>query len=260
MKNVDGVQFVNLDELMLQCLDNLSILTRKILQFASVLGSTFDFNEILQLSGLILSIPPKEMRQHSIDIQLALESAVEEGILDETLETINEGGILTSMLANKQTSQDEMQEKDDCIKDSKYSQYTFHHSSWQRLVLSLLLDSWKCDIHKYAAMAIEAKSHDADSQDYRTKVKLFQHWKKSENSLKSFDLALDIGQSYKMLGLNQHSTSVYGNALEIWKKHKPADGESLIAGKCSCVFLTVNLFDETALFSNLPSKRRDVSI
>merc|ERR1719491_649914 len=41
---------------------------------------------------------------------------------------------------------------------------------------------------------------------------------------------LDIGQSYKMLGLNQHSITVYKNALEIWKKQKPADGESLLAG------------------------------
>eukprot|EP00554_Chaetoceros_debilis_P009004 CAMPEP_0194101608 /NCGR_PEP_ID=MMETSP0150-20130528/2290_1 /TAXON_ID=122233 /ORGANISM="Chaetoceros debilis, Strain MM31A-1" /LENGTH=1615 /DNA_ID=CAMNT_0038788273 /DNA_START=63 /DNA_END=4907 /DNA_ORIENTATION=- len=222
-----GMQFANLDELMLQRVDNLSELARKVLHFASILGSSFDFEEILEISGHILAIPPEDLNQHSIDIHFALESAVEEGILDETLEEEEkEDGLMASL--NIPGSSGKM--KDSEKQNYEYRVYTFHHSSWQRLVLSLLLDSWKRDIHKHAAMAIEANWPDAESRDYRTKVKLFQHWKESDNSLKASDLALDIGQSYKMLGLNQHSITVYENALEIWRKHTPDNEESLVAG------------------------------
>ncbi len=227
------MQFANLNELMLERFDNLNELTRKVLQFACVLGSSFDFGEILEISGHILLIPEDERDVHSEEVQLALEEAVIEGILDETLQNEDSAGIdesediFTSMTI--QLGKDTEETK--VVDTPEYRVYSFHHSSWQRLVLSLLLDSWKRDIHKHVATNIEAREPDPEKRDHRTKLRLFQHWKGSDETAKAADLGLDIGQGYKMLGLNQHSIKVYVSALEMWKRHALGEGEVAIGGK-----------------------------
>ncbi len=211
----------------------MSELTRKVLQFASVLGANFDFDEILEISGHILLVDKDDMEDHAMEVQLALEAAVEEGIIDETFqdnendaESAEQNGFLSNL--GMRGSFDRNEKKADT---PEYRIYTFHHSSWQRVVSSLLLDSWKRDIHKHAAMAIEAKTPEVEKRDDRTKVKLFQHWKESDSTVKASDVALDIGQSYKMFGLNEQSTKVYENALEMWKKHQLGNGEKAVGGK-----------------------------
>jgi len=224
----EGLHYTNLNELLLLRIDNLDDLTRKALHFASVLGASFELQEIVEISGHILCIPEEEKEQHSLAIKTSLEAAVEEGILDVTVQDesdVDEEHSKISMMMIKVDCSDGQIHK--YLPRRKYS---FYHSTWRRLILSMLLDSWKRDIHKHAAMAIEARSPDPETRDYRTKVKLFQHWKDSEDTLKAADFALDIGQSFKMLGLNLHSIKIYDDALEMWRKHKPSKSEDTIGG------------------------------
>ncbi len=212
----------------MQRVDNLDDMTRKVLHFASVLGESFKIREMVEISEHILNIPQKDKEDHFYAIQDALSAAVEDGILYEIVldeESVDEErNKIKSMLISVDSKEDFEDETEN------RRVYSFCHSTWRRLILSLLLDSWKRDIHKHAAMAIEARSPDANSRDYRTKVKLFQHWKSSENTVKAAELALNIGQSYKMLGLNLHSIKVYDDALNMWRKVQPDEEEDLIAG------------------------------
>jgi hypothetical protein len=109
--------------------------------------------------------------------------------------------------------------------------YSFHHDTWRRVILSLLLDSYLQDIHKHAAIAIEDRIGEEDSQDYATQVKLFRHWKESANTVRAAQVALDIGRNFKLLGMNLHSIQIYQDAIEMWKKHEPqVIGMKRIAG------------------------------
>ena len=109
--------------------------------------------------------------------------------------------------------------------------YAFYHDTWRRVIKSLMLESWVRGIHMHAATAIEASVPDNDMRDYGTKVKLFQHWKGSENTIRAAVLALDIGKSFKLLGMNLHSIKVYEDAIDMWQRHDPTEGEESIGGK-----------------------------
>lgn len=206
-------------------------LTRRVLHFASVLGHSFEVREIIDIAEHILCVPSEEKAQLAHDIDAALQTAVAEGILDEMVRIHDADEDDECDKIKLMTIQCDSNECDEKEIDTRRV-YSFYHSTWQRLILSLLLDSWKRDIHEHAAMAIEARLPNTEQRDYRIKVKLFQHWKESENTVKAADLALDIGQSYKLLGLNQQSIKVYEDALDMWRKDQPAEGEELIAGKC----------------------------
>jgi hypothetical protein len=65
---------------------------------------------------------------------------------------------------------------------------------------------------------------------YSTKVKLFQHWKGSENTIRAAEVALDIGKSFKLLGMNLHSIKVYEDAIDMWKMKGTVNDEDIVAG------------------------------
>jgi len=238
-QNRDGLQFANIEELLLQRIDNLDDMARKTLHFAAVLGMTFSFNEILEISEHILSISEEGKEHHRTEVLRALQAAVEEGIIDaivEDDERVDEAvDAISSMIINLHLEAGGEAEEDagkqSTARFKGNTTYNFYHDTWRRVISSLLLNSRKRDIHKHAAMAIEARFPDEGRRDYRTKVKLFRHWKESENAVNAAKLALDIGQSFKLLGLNLHSISVYEDALDMWKKHDPMEGEDTIGGK-----------------------------
>lgn len=117
---------------------------------------------------------------------------------------------------------------DSSLKDNSY---TFYHDTWRRVIKSLMLDSWIQDIHMHAAMAIETRVPDNAMRDHETKVKIFQHWKGSGNTIRSAVAALDIGKSFKLLGMNRVSISVYEDAIDMWKSSESMEHENMVAGK-----------------------------
>lgn len=212
-------------------LDNLDDVVRKTLHIAAVLGMTFVLSEILEISEHILCISDDDKEQHALTIRRSLKAALEEGILDENIrDDENDAGASSnaSVVSNMLVDTRSTKKNDDSLLD--YS-YTFYHDTWRRVIKSLMLDSWIQDIHMHAAMAIETRVPDNDMRDYSTKVKLFQHWKGSANTIRAAKVALDIGKSFKLLGMNRHSIGVYEDAIDIWKRCKPMEGEDTVAGK-----------------------------
>ena len=229
-QNRDGLKFDNIEDLFLQRLDNLDDVTRKILQFAAVLGMSFSSSEIMEISEHIQAVSPHEKEGHDQKIRNALKTAVKQGILDETvIDDLDDNGSTGSVVT--------MMVDITGVKDGSHhghlgeSTYFFYHDTWRRVIISLLLDSWIRDIHKHAAMAIEARVPEDEMRDYRTKVKLFRHWKGSENTINASKIALDIGKSFKDLGMNYQSIRVYQDAIDMWKRHKSTDEKAAVAGE-----------------------------
>ena len=242
------MQFANIEELFLQRLDKLDDMTRKILQIAAVLGFSFSCKEIIGTSKQVLSVSAADHMKHSLAVRRALAAAAKEGIIDKTVEDDETVDGAEDQIFNMTI--DLAEDEDDNDADgTRCLNYNFYHDTWRRLVLSLLLGSWKRDIHKHAAMSIEAEISYDEIQDYRTKIKLFRHWKDSESTLKAATIGLDIGKSFILLGMSIQSIKIFEDALEMWKRHKPAEGKELVAGK-SALFVTgvlAYLFHRTLL-------------
>lgn len=234
-------------------MDNLSDFARKVLQFASVLGSTFEFKEIFELSSHVLQISSDDSLVHIRKLRLALSEAVNEGILDEYVKDDD------SVDETLSTSRADICDTDSYIpiglsatvldesNDENNICYLFRHDSWLRLITSLMLDSWKQDIHEYAALSIENKLNVSAESDYQVKTKIFRHYIKAKNLMKASNLALEIGQSLKHLGLNPQSVKVYEEALAIWRNSSGEGDDECIDG---FPFSVLNSMDE-ASFVNL---------
>ena len=214
-------------------LDNLDDTTRKTLHIAAVLGMSFSMKEILEISGHILSISEENKKEHAVVVRSSLKQAVAEGILDEDIYdsqddwSLSNGSDMSEMIVDIGDSTGARPRKHLTV---QYT-YTFYHDTWRRVIKSLMLDSWVRDIHMHAATAIEARVPDNEMRDYGTKVKLFQHWKGSENTIRAAEVALDIGKSFKLLGMNLHSIKLYEDAIDMWQRHDPTEGEDRIGGK-----------------------------
>ncbi len=237
------MNILSLDELLLQRIDELDDFTRKILHVASVLGHTFTLLEISGISEHAFNIIDTDKVAHINRIRNSLDAAVKETILDVVVfphqnhskpPAINVNA--TNKLNDKSNHNTESQDK---FQD-KY--YQFCHDTWRQKILSLLLDSYKRDIHMYAASAIEMSVDNLEDADYRTKMRLFSHLKQSGNTYKAADLALNVGKSSTSLGLNLHSMRVYNAALDMWRKHKHDDDE-YIAGISLMVLESIDVND-----------------
>ncbi len=229
--------FSTLDELLLQRIDDLDDFTIKVLHLASVLGSTFKIADIIGISEQVLSISDESKLEHTVKISASLDVAVEEGIIEESIrENINVKQMHSRRLSGRVSLSSfadlEKEEKiDGSVHFSKPStSYSFSHDTWREKILSLLLDSYKRDIHRHAASAIETNILGLEEVSYRTKMKLFRHLKESGNTSKSADLALDVGKNFRELGLNLHSIRVYDEALDLWRKANNDHEEDTIGG------------------------------
>lgn len=253
------MQFSTLDELLLQRIDDLDDFTRKALHIASVLGLTFTLVEIIRISEHVLSIGEKERISHAKKIRDSLNFALEEGILDET-DDDEVGGTRfrmqnLSLSAFPDYGKEEEEEKSSESIDILYQSdkcYQFCHDTWRQKILSLLLDSYKRDIHMHAAGAIESNIEDTGESDFHTKIKLFCHLKGSRNTLKAADLAICVGKNFAQLGLNVHSIRIYNDALDMWRTSREDENDnSLIAGFSYQVIDSIDQYDLTSIIKLL---------
>ncbi len=229
------LQSATLDDLLLQRIDDFDDFTRKTIQLAAVLGRSFSQQEVIQISEQILSIPEKEKGSHADKISSSFALAVQEGIIDEVEDENGVHLISRKMSFESLSSLIDENENDVFIDVNKH--FEFRHSSWRHKILSLLLDSYKRDIHMHAASAIQKTISSDDDTSYYTKLRLFMHLKESENSLKAADLALDMGKNLKYLGFNSHSIKIYNEALSMWSQNSNhygspdgCDNDNYIAG------------------------------
>jgi len=205
-------------------------MTRKSLHVAAILGMSFTFDELLevslQMNGISSAI--KEREAYAFLLRESMKAAAQEGILNETIVEVKEEDEVYKAMYNVMVDTDGSTGSiDDHIENVAYS---FHHDTWRRINVSLLLDSYVQDIHRHAAIAIEARIPDNDMRDYRTKVKLFSHWKGSDDTIDAGNVALDLGMNFKLLGMNSQSADVYADTINMWKRHEPPEDEERIAG------------------------------
>lgn len=213
--------FSSLDELLLQRIDDLDDFTRKILHLASVLGQSFSLMEMIGISENVFLIKEEEKTDHIKRILSSLHMAVEEGILDQSLPFGVDDNIfhIDHLYTSAFSGLSESAENETPVTSHKEDYcYAFCHDTWRDKILSLLLDSYKRDIHKHISIAIESSISDIEESDYRTKLRLFNHIKESGNTSKAADLAVNLGKNFMHLGLNQHSIHVYNDALDMWRK------------------------------------------
>lgn len=218
---------MSLDELLLQRIDELDDFTRKILHLASVLGHTFTLLEISGISMEAFAVVRDGNEHEHVDrIRTSLDAAVKETILDVV--------VFPCQVPSKPFAmnlQSKLNEKSNHSTEKQDKYYQFGHDTWRQKILSLLLDSYKRDIHMYAASAIEMSIENLEEADYRTKMRLFSHLQRSGNTRKAASLALHVGNNFTSLGLNLHSIRVYNEALGMWRRnHTNDEDEEYIAG------------------------------
>ena len=189
------------------------------------MGMSFTPFEIFEVSKKTHAID-HQCDEHETLVGKALKSANDQGIRDENIYECSSGD--NSVLSEMIVDIGDNNSMHDSAVEYLYASY---HYTWRRVIKSLMLESWVRGIHMHAATAFEARVPDNDIRDYGTKVKLFQHWKGSENTIRAAEVALDIGKSFKLLGMNLQSIRVYEDAIHMWKRHDPSEGEERIGGK-----------------------------
>lgn len=250
--HIEKLKFSSLDELLLERIDGLDDFTRKTLQHASILGKTFSAHEISVLLEHVSSTKDTKL-SHTKTVRSSLDISVQDGILDESIPDGTED--VNVRIENLEIDHipDNTDEEDSVCRSArlwKETIYTFCHDTWRQKILSLMLDSYKKDIHKHAANALKSTIPDIEEADYRTKIKLFTHLKGSGDTCKAATLAMNIGKSFSDLGLNSQSIEVLNLALGMWRKEPKNDDESADSACVSGISTEIiESLDETELLS-----------
>jgi len=230
----DKLKFSTLDELLLKRYDDLDDFVRKTLHLALVLGSGFTIGEIVDLSEQTMVFHDNAEGGHADFIHRSLDVAVKEGILDEIVASVQDKNINFGMqnlsLFNHAISFKAHDDDEVYFNCHVVKHFRFCNNIWRQRISSLLLDSYKRDIHMHAARAIEVRQGNIEDSDYQTKLRLFCHLKESDNKVKAANLALDIGKSFVHLGLHSHSVHIYNVALDMWRKSRHDDAKDSSEG------------------------------
>jgi tetratricopeptide (TPR) repeat protein len=211
--------FESVGELLLHRIDSFDVSVRNVLNLGAVLGNSFELIEIVAVLQRMSGEDPQLDILRMESTRAALEFAVEEGILYMQYDTeekndnaeIPFGESITSMAS----SNPHRSHRPDGHPSNKFVTYTFCHDIWRTMILNLMLDSRKRDMHRIIALTLEAQ-HGDDTDDYLSRMKLFSHWKASGESTKAAELALCIGKSFESLGLQDQSIKLYEDAIEMW--------------------------------------------
>lgn len=189
----------------------------------AVLGHKFKFTELIAVSQRVLSIPARKETEHSKRMKTGLDMAVKVGILqDSPLDEVDNDFQLRHYSRRHLTRStfrsidiDDMEDEDD---DGMDISYRFMHESWRSKILSLLLDSYKRDIHMHAANTIKSKITNLEDTDNYTTMSLFHHLKGSGNAVAAAELALELGVLFANQGLTSSSIFLYNESLDMFRK------------------------------------------
>jgi tetratricopeptide (TPR) repeat protein len=207
--------FDSFADLVLQRLDSFDINTRNVLNIGAVIGLSFTLDELVAV----------ELRTSD-----GCEDAVRK-LTEEALQTAVEDGILES----REMSDEDSDEEESC-------RYAFCHAVWRGTLLNLMLEGRKRDLHRVIAETLEES--ETESNDYMFQTKLFKHWVKSGNLLKSTQLALSVGRHFEeRLGLPAQSIRIYTEALDLLRESE--DGYS--KGFSKHILAKVNTEDLTCI-------------
>jgi len=210
-----------MEETFLSRFDALDVRVRKVLQTCAVLGLSFSLSDVVRVH------PELE----ELEIEHALDNAVEEIILVERFEDEDESVSLASGISGDSGSTGcdsdsrsgihELERRDsrstgfdpDDIDDRFFE---FSHAMWRQKVLTTMLKERKIELHRLIAEAMEKDQvHILEQCDISRLLTLFDHWKACGDFCKSAPLALAVGPRLEEWDLAMQSLDLYRDALEM---------------------------------------------
>jgi len=224
-KQQPTTHLAGLDDLMIHRIDGLNSNVQTALRLGAVLGSAFDLLEVVSVDELLAEVKFEDRYQHAEKIHKALDLAIEEGILEEVVDGGEEEEAQES--ENEESLRESSSGKSSKHPYHKQNRtYNFTNDTWRSIILKLMLDARKKDMHRNIAQALERQGIEG-SHDFRHMFKLFSHWKASEEYVKAASTSLKIGENFKSLGLQSQRIRVYLDALDMWRD---ADSNDIVAG------------------------------
>mmetsp|Transcript_14864 Transcript_14864/g.20999 ORF Transcript_14864/g.20999 Transcript_14864/m.20999 type:complete len:1620 (-) Transcript_14864:2986-7845(-) len=210
----DGGEFAfgSISDLILHRVDSFDATVRNVLNLGAVLGSSFDLLEIVAVLQHFIGASQTQKSLHARKISCALDTLVEEGILQQVFE----GGEEEESEHLGDSDCDYNLEEQGQKLEAANRSYTFCHDVWRSSITQLMLDSRKRDMHKVIALTFESL-HGEVRKDFQSRIKLFSHWKAGGDFAKTASLALSIGKSFEEQGLNNQSIRLYSETLDMLK-------------------------------------------
>lgn len=194
-----------MEETFLSRFDALDVRVRKVLQTCAVLGLSFDLSDVVRVHPEI----------NEVDIEDALDSAVDEMILIEQVE--HEENDTTSLKSGSTGALDSetVERSGDRIAGiERYFQ--FSHAMWRKNVLSTMLKERKTELHRLVAESLEKDQVlILEESDISRLLELFEHWKASGDFCKVAPLALAVGARLEEWDLSAQSLELYEDALQM---------------------------------------------
>lgn len=191
-----------MEETFLSRFDCLDVRVRKVLQTCAVWGLNFELGDVAALH--------REMKE--TDIEEALDAAVDEMILIESVEDIHGD---TSTVSMEKSSDERKPTEKKIEREMRYFQ--FSHSMWRKNVLATMLKERKVELHRQIAESIEKENGDMNPQDSDISqiLTLLEHWKSCGEFCKVAPLALAAGVKLDEWDLPAQSLELYEDALEM---------------------------------------------
>ena len=184
----------SISDIILHRIDTFDLSMRNTLNAGAVLGGTFTFAEVLAVLKEGSDAKEEDLRRQTAD---SLKQSVTEGVL---LATARDG---LKLDGNSFTDVDD-------------TTFTFYQDVWLTMLLSLMLDSRKCDLHRKIALSIERGTEDEDVS-LESRLKLFKHWRATGDTSKTVPVALMTGKALEENpdSLRQ-SFPIYEETLQMW--------------------------------------------
>lgn len=206
MSNKTGVV---MEETFLSRFDTLDARVRKVLQTCAVLGLSFALSDVVQVHPEI----------DEIDIENALEAAIDEMILVEQVEDEDDNMSLKS--SSTGTGGDSFAA--DTMRSSEAGKtlttdrfFQFSHAMWRQNVLTTMLKERKIELHRLIAESMEQDQvMILEQSDISRLLTLFEHWKSCGDFCKTSQLALAVGARLEEWDLCAQSLELYQDALEM---------------------------------------------
>lgn len=197
-----------MEEAFLSRFDFLDVRARKVLQTCAVLGLNFALSDVVQVHPEI----------EAVDIEIALDAAVEELILVEHIPDSEElESVLTDPTAFANESMTAMggtSSSSGTLGIDRY--YHFSHAMWRDNVLATMLKERRIELHRLVAESMEEGDVLVlEESDISRLLTLFDHWKACGDFIKVAPLALTVGARLEEWLLSSQSLELYEDALDM---------------------------------------------
>lgn len=226
--------FASVNELQLSRIDALDFNVRNVLQLCAVMGMEFELIDAALAYSEMFANVKDQIRQNeaSASLRLALDAAIEEGILEQSYimteeRNAEEGDIGGRSMGDVSISLKRRQAHPFYLNNRRIR---FTHDSWRQTVLNVLLDERKQEIHHHVAASLErdlendVALNEDDTFDRRMIV--FRHWKLSGNFDKASLMALSMGSQMMWFGFNSQAILLFEDVLSTLTNAKIADEDA----------------------------------